>query len=102
MNKLFITFSNGWWFYVHFDAVKNLFLPGKSTEDVMRTLQAVAELGLRGVLSKLENIFLDSSEVSEQVRIAIGIFYAVRRDTGYPVTVFISDGDWDGNRFTKV
>ena len=85
-----------------FTAVKNLYLPGSSTRDVMPALQVVVERGLRGVLPNLENIFLDSTEVSGRVLIAIGLFEVVRRDTGCPVTLFISDGDWDQNRFTKV
>lgn len=85
-----------------FTAVKNLYLPGTSTRDVMPALQVVVEQGLREVLPKLENIFLDSTEVSGRVLIAIGLFEAVRRDAGHPVTLFISDGGWDRNRFTKV
>jgi hypothetical protein len=85
-----------------FTAVKNLYLPGTSTRDVMPALQVVVERELRGVLPQLENIFLDSTEVSGRVLIAIGLFEAVRRDTGHPVTLFISDGGWDCNRFTKV
>ena len=85
-----------------FTAVKNLYLPGKSTRDVMPALQVVVEQGIRGVLPKLENIFMDSTEVSGRVLIAIGLFNAVRRDIGQPVTLFISDGDWDRNKFTKV
>lgn len=85
-----------------FTTVKNLYLPGTSTRDVMPALQVVVERGLRGVLPKLENIFLDSTEVSGRVLIAIGLFEAVRRDTGHPVTLFISDGDWYQNKFTKV
>jgi hypothetical protein len=85
-----------------FTAVKNLYLPGTSTRDVMSALQVVAERGLRGVLPMLENIFLDSTEVSGRVLIAIGLFEAVRRDTSHPVTLFISDEGWDRNRFTKV
>jgi hypothetical protein len=68
----------------------------------MPALQVVVERGLSGVLPKLEKIFLDSTEVSGRVLIAIGLFEAVRRDTGHPVTLFISDGGWDRNRFTKV
>jgi hypothetical protein len=85
-----------------FTAVKNLYLPGKSTRDVMPALQVVVEQGLEGVLPKLENIFMDSTEISGRVLIAIGLFDAVRRDTGHPVTLFISVGDWDRNGFTKV
>lgn len=85
-----------------FTAVKNLYLPGKSTRDVMPALQVVVEQGLRGVLPKLENIFLDSTEVSGRVLIAIGLFEAVRRDTGQPVALLISDGGWERNMFTKV
>ena len=85
-----------------FTAVKNLYLPGKSTRDVMPALQVVVERGLEGVLPKLENIFMDSTEISGRVMIAIGLFDVVRRETGHPVTLFISNGDWDQNRFTKV
>lgn len=85
-----------------FTAVKNLYLPGTSTRDVIPALQVVVERGLRGVLPKLESIFMDSTEVSGRVLIAIGLFDAVQRVAGHPVTLFISDGDWDWNRFTKV
>ena len=68
----------------------------------MPALQVVVERGLREVLPKLENIFLDSTEVSGRVLMAIGLFEAVRRDTGHTVALFISDGGWDRNMFTKV
>lgn len=103
--KAFYYFLESWrWLDVlsPFTAVKNLYLPGTSTRDVMLALQVVVERGLREVLPGLENIYMDSTEVSGRVLIAIGLFDVVRRNTGYPVTLFISDGDWDSNRFTEV
>lgn len=82
-----------------FTAVKNLHLPGASTRDVM---QVIVDLGARALLPKLENIFLDSTEVSEEVLLAIGLFDSARRLSHQPVTLFISDGDWALNKFTKV
>ena len=88
-----------------FTAVKNLYFPGTSTRDVMRGLQVVVERGLGGMLPKLENIFLDGTDISdfgEGALITIRLFVGARRATGHPVTLFISEGDWDRNRFTKV
>ena len=103
--QVFYYFLESWrWLDVlrPFTAVKNLYLPETSTRDVMLALQVVAEQELGRVLPKLENIFLDSTEVSGRVLMAIGLFDTVRRVAGQPVTLFISNGDWDRNMFTKV
>ena len=76
-----------------FVAVKNLYLSKDFVPRIAPALQELAGGRTTGVLSTLENIFLEEFQPSEPLHKGIEMFIAARQLTSHPVAVSRWDGD---------
>ena len=77
-----------------FIAVKNLYLSKEFAPRLASSLQELAQGRMTEVLPTLQNLFLEGLQPSGPVHEGIGQFVAVRRLSGYPISVSRWERKW--------
>ena len=76
-----------------FTAVKNLYLSKQFAPSIARALQEMTGGGTTGVLSALQNLYLEGFQPSESVEEGIERFISARQLANHPVVIFVWDRD---------